>query len=213
VETVKVKYNYVPKEEVAFCPENYTVQQAYDLLKETGYRCVPVLSEDGTQFKGQIYKVHLLEYLYENNGSHEAPITDLIKNKEAFVEEDESFFKSFLTIRRLPFLAVMSETGIFAGILTHANVMDVLEDSFGMRTGGYTLTVTTHEEKGALKRLLALLKDYNVEGLLTLDNGEHYIRRIVVNLPKELTEKDIDQLITKLEPKGFRVPYVDKIKG
>ncbi|OZM58659.1 hypothetical protein CIB95_03570 [Lottiidibacillus patelloidae] len=208
---MKVKYNFVPKEEVAFCPETFNVQQAYDLLKETGYRCVPVLSEDGTQFKGQIYKVTILEYLYENNGYHEESIEGLVKNKEAFVTEDDSFFKSFLSIRRLPFLGVISETGDFAGILTHANVMDVLEDSFGMRTGGYTLTVTTHEEKGALKRLLTLLKDYNVEGLLTLDNGEHYIRRIVVNLPKELSEQDIEQLVKKLEPKGFRVPYIDKI--
>jgi CBS domain containing-hemolysin-like protein len=211
VDIVKVKYNFVPKEEVAYCPENYNVQQAYDLLKETGYRCVPVLSEDGSQFKGQIYKVHILEYLYEENGYHEDSIEALIKNKEALVTEDDSFFKSFLTIRRLPFLGVMNETGEFSGILTHANVMDVLEDSFGMRTGGYTLTITTHEEKGALKRLFTQLKDYNVEGLLTLDNGEQYIRRIVVNLPKDLTEQDIDQLIKKLEPKGFRVPYVDKI--
>jgi CBS domain-containing protein len=208
---MKVKYNFVPKEKVAFCPETYTVQQAYDLLKETGYRCVPVLSEDGAHFKGQVYKVHILEYLYEQNGSQDASIESLLKNKDAFVTEDDSFFKSFLTIRRLPFLGVMSETGEFAGILTHANVMDVLEDSFGMKTGGYTLTVTTHEEKGALKRLFTQLKDYNVEGLLTLDNGEQYIRRIVVNLPKDLTENDIQQLVKKLEPKGFRVPYIDKI--
>jgi CBS domain-containing protein len=211
VNAVKVKYNFVPKEDVAFCPENYTVQQAYDLLKETGYRCVPVLSQDGSQFKGQIYKVHILEYLYEQDGSKEESIEGLVRNREAFVTEDDSFFKSFLTIRRLPFLAVMSETGEFAGILTHANVMDVLEDSFGMRTGGYTLTVTTHEEKGALKRLLTLLKDYNIEGLLTLDNGEQYIRRMVVNLPIDLSEKDIERIVKKLEPKGFRVPYIDKI--
>jgi CBS domain-containing protein len=211
VSVLKVKYNFVPKENVTFCSDTYSIQDAYDLLKKSGFRSVPVLNEDGTEFRGLIYKVHILEYLYEQDGNQEDSIEVLIKNKDAFVTEYDSFFKSFLTIRRLPFLAVMSETGGFAGILTHANVMDVLEDSFGMKSAGYTLTVTTHEEKGALKRLFTLLKDINIEGLLTLDSGEQYIRRIIVSLPKEVKESDIEELVKKLEPKGFRVPYIDKI--
>jgi CBS domain containing-hemolysin-like protein len=208
---MKIRYNYVPKNEVKYCESTFTVKEAYEFLKETGYRSVPVLSEGGKKFEGLIYKVHLLDYLYEEKGSAEASIDSLVKNQDAFIYEEDSFFKTFLTIRRLPFIAVLNENEQFLGIITHANVMDVLEDSFGMKTGGYTLTIATIEHKGAIKDLVSLLKDINIDGMLTLDNGEKYLRRIIVNLPGELSPERVKALVAKIEEKEFRVTHVDQI--
>ncbi|MBD8067430.1 cyclic di-AMP binding protein CbpA [Bacillus sp. PS06] len=209
---MKIRYNYVSKNEVKYCDESFTVGQAYEHLKEIGYRSVPVLAEGGKKFLGFIYKVHLLEYLYEKKGTESDPIESLIKNQDAYIFEEDSFFKTFLTIRRLPFIAVLNHSNEFIGIITHANVMDVLEDSFGMKTGGYTLTIATIEHKGAIKDLVSVIKDINIDGLLTLDNGERYLRRIILNLPKELTEEKVKKVIRKLEEKEFRVTHVDQIK-
>ncbi|MCH1627566.1 cyclic di-AMP binding protein CbpA [Fredinandcohnia quinoae] len=209
---MKIRYNFVPKTEVKYCDENLTVQQAYDFLKETGYRSVPVLAENGTKFVGLIYKVHLLEYLYERQGTEQDKISSLIASNDAFIFEEDSFFKTFLTIRRLPFIAVLNSANEFIGIITHANVMDVLEDSFGMKTGGYTLTVATIEHKGAIKELVSVIQDVNIDGMLTLDNGEKYLRRIILNLPSELSEDKLQRVIDKLEEKEFRVTHVDRIK-
>ncbi len=208
---MKIRYNYVAKNEVKYCESTYTVKEAYEYLKETGYRSVPVLSEGGKKFEGLIYKVHLLDYLYEEKGSPEASIDSLVKNQDAFIYEEDSFFKTFLTIRRLPFIAVLNENEQFLGIITHANVMDVLEDSFGMKTGGYTLTIATIEHKGAIKDLVTLLRDINIDGMLTLDNGEKYLRRIIVNLPGELSPEKVKALVAKIEEKEFRVTHVDQI--
>ncbi|MBE4909518.1 CBS domain-containing protein [Bacillus luteolus] len=208
---MKIRYNYVPKNEVKYCESTLTVKEAYEYLKETGYRSVPVLSEGGKKFEGLIYKVHLLDYLYEEKGSPEASIDSLVKNQDAFIYEEDSFFKTFLTIRRLPFIAVLNENEQFLGIITHANVMDVLEDSFGMKTGGYTLTIATIEHKGAIKDLVTLLRDINIDGMLTLDNGEKYLRRIIVNLPGELSPEKVKALVAKIEEKEFRVTHVDQI--
>ncbi|QOR67710.1 CBS domain-containing protein [Cytobacillus suaedae] len=208
---MKIRYNYVPKNDVKYCESTFTVKEAYEYLKETGYRSVPVLSEGGKKFEGLIYKVHLLDYLYEGKGSPDASIDSLVKNQDAFIYEEDSFFKTFLTIRRLPFIAVLNENEQFLGIITHANVMDVLEDSFGMKTGGYTLTIATIEHKGAIKDLVTLLRDINIDGMLTLDNGEKYLRRIILNLPGELTPEKVKALVAKIEEKEFRVTHVDQI--
>ncbi|MCD7036164.1 cyclic di-AMP binding protein CbpA [Metabacillus sp. GX 13764] len=207
---MKIRYNYVKKEAVKYCDIGSTVKDAYEMLKETGYRSIPVLSENGTKFEGLIYKVNVLEYYFEEEGKEEESISALIKDKDACINENDSFIKTFLTIRRLPFLGVLNESGEFTGILTHANIMDVLEDSFGLKTGGYLLTVATKEHKGAIKELVSTVKDVNIEGMLTLDNGD-YLRRIVVNLSHDLSEKKLQKIISKLEEKDFRVTYVDDV--
>jgi CBS domain-containing protein len=209
---MKIRYNFVPKSDVKYCHDDFTVQQALQFLNETGFRSVPVLSKNGTTFEGLIYKVDILEYLYEKNGDANASILTLVESKDAFVYDEDSFFKTFLTIRRLPFIAVLNSENEFLGIMTHSNVMDVLEDSFGMRTGGYTLTIATIEHKGAIKDLVSLIRDINIEGMLTLDNGEKYLRRIILNLPGSLEEDEIQAIKRKLEAKEFRVTHIDRIK-
>lgn len=208
---MKVRYNFVPKQDVQYCEPNYTVKDAYEKIKETGYRCIPILEDNGRSFVGLVYKVHLLDYLYEGKGSENDSVESLIQNKDAFIFEEDSFFQAFFTIKRLPFIAVLNEGNEFLGILTHANVMDVLADSFGMKTGGYTLTIATIEHKGAIKDLVTMLKDINIDGMLTLDNGEKYLRRIIVNLPAELPEDKLKRIVKKLEEKEFRVTHVDQI--
>ncbi|WP_226683326.1 cyclic di-AMP binding protein CbpA [Sutcliffiella horikoshii] len=208
---MKVRYNFVPKHDVEYCEPTYTVKQAYEKIKDTGYRCIPILTNDGNTFLGLVYKVHLLDYLYEQKGSPDDSLEVLVKNQDAFIFEEDSFFKAFFTIKRLPFIAVLNEENEFLGILTHANVMDVLADSFGMKTGGYTLTIATIEHKGAIKDLVSMLKDVNIDGMLTLDNGEKYLRRIIVNLPAELPQEKVNKLVKKLGEKEFRVTHVDQI--
>ncbi|MGD6817496.1 cyclic di-AMP binding protein CbpA [Metabacillus sp. 84] len=208
---MKIRYNYVKKEAVKYCNLSNTVKEAYDRLKETGYRCIPVLDEGGKKFTGLIYKASLLEYYYEQKGQDNDSIASLVKDQDAYILEEDSFIKAFMSIKRLPFLAVLTEDQEFTGIMTHANIMDVLEDSFGLRTGGYLLTVATKEHKGAIKELVSTIKDVNIEGLLTLDNGD-YLRRIVVNLSHDLTEKKLNKIISKLEEKEFRVTFIDDVR-
>ena len=98
-------------------------------------------------------------------------------------------------------LAVLNDYNEFVGMLTHSNIFDVIEDSFGMRTGGYILTIATQDCKGTIKELGTLLKAYNIGGLFTLDNGDQYIRRVIVNISDELDETRLKQLIGKIEKK------------
>ena len=73
-----------------------------------------------------------------------------------------------------------------------------------MRTGGYILTIATQDCKGTIKELGTLLKAYNIGGLFTLDNGDQYIRRVIVNISDELNEKKLKRLIEKMREKGIQ---------
>ncbi|MCT4794435.1 CBS domain-containing protein, partial [Exiguobacterium alkaliphilum] len=46
----------IPKKDVVTISETATLREALDTLEKTGYRCVPVLDETGTFFRGNIYK-------------------------------------------------------------------------------------------------------------------------------------------------------------
>ncbi|MEH7459569.1 cyclic di-AMP binding protein CbpA [Bacillus sp. JJ1127] len=207
---MRVKYHFLPKQQVIFCKSDDSGEQALKLMNEKGYRAIPVLAEDEKQFKGIIYKVDILEQKC-NGGLEDIRVKDIWEDQSAFIFEKDSFFRAFYVIRCLPFLAVLNEYNEFVGILTHSNIFDVIEDSFGMRTGGYILTIATQDCKGTIKELGTLLKSYHIGGLLTLDNGDQYIRRVIVNITDDLNEKALKQLIAKIERKGFRVSHVDYI--
>ncbi|MFC3882148.1 hypothetical protein ACFOU2_00860 [Bacillus songklensis] len=83
--------------------------------------------------------------------------------------------------------------------------MEVLEDALGVKAGGIHLTVATPESKGSLHNITDILKHYNIEGLLTLDNGTRLFRRIGVTLPLCTPSQDIVTLTHMLEKKGYRV--------
>ncbi|MBO9128449.1 cyclic di-AMP binding protein CbpA [Bacillus sp. 165] len=208
---MRVKYHFVPRTDVVYCLETESIGEAAQKMKESGYRCIPVLLKDKVTFAGLVYKVDILEYLYEKNGKKEDNVTSIVEDGHAYVFERDSFFRAFYTIRRLPFLAVLNDSHHFVGILTHSNVFDVIEDSFGMKIGGYTLTLATHDNKGTIKELGTVLKNYNIGGLLTLDNGDEYVRRIIVNISDELSQVELEKLVAKIEKRDFRVSRVDRI--
>lgn len=208
---LRVKYHFLPKQQVVTCSESEDAERALEIMDCSGYRAIPVLTEDSKTFKGIVYKVDMLENKCREKEGKKESVSEIMENEQAFIFERDSFFRAFYTIRRLPFLAVLNDYHEFVGILTHSNIFDVIEDSFGMNTGGYILTLATHESKGIIKELGTLLKSYNIGGLFTLDNGDQYIRRVIVNLTEDLDEKELETLVARLEKKGFRVSHVDRI--
>ena len=120
-----------------------TVAEALATINESGYRAVPVVDEDDT-YKGSIYKMDLLEYLLEHNGDENASISPLVKHEDIHLDENVSFLNALLEIKALPFISIVKD-GKLTGILTHNQVESVLEDAFGLKTGGINLTVASSE--------------------------------------------------------------------
>lgn len=208
---MQIKYNAIPKRDVKYCTEEFTIQEALTMLEETGYRCIPVLDKEGQKFIGNIYKSRIYEYIIKNTGSTEEKVTHLVKDEDIFTYEQSSFFKIFFTISKYPYVAVLTEDGNFSGIVTHANVMALLEDSWGVKSGSYALTISTHEYQGALKKIVSIIRKYtNIQSLLTLDNESTFLRRVIVTLPKHTSEETFHEIVEKLQKEGFRVFDIEK---
>ncbi|PGZ97540.1 hypothetical protein COE51_14720 [Bacillus pseudomycoides] len=207
---MRVKGNYVSKKEVLFCKDTYTLQEALDHLNRTGYRCVPVLDKKEEAFIGNIYKVDILEY----KGSLDNNVTELLRNKDGYVKEDSSFFKVFFTIKELPYIAVVDNSGFFLGILTHKKVFELLEDAWGLHSSMYSVMVGTQDYNGAIQKLSTVLKKYSgIQSLMTFDNNALYVRRIMFTLGEGFAAEELQPLLKDLEGHGFRVIHVEEMKN
>lgn len=201
---------YLPKQDVVIAHTEQTVMDVLTKIKESGYRCIPVV-DSNEEYKGMIYKVHLIEYIYEDGGDKNTPVEQLLKHQDAFISERSSFLNALIDIKSLPFLNVV-ENGKLIGILTHNKVESVLEDAFGLTTGGINITISSTEAKGMIEKLTKTLRGENIEGMFTLDNGSVLARRVVITLEGDKSDDDIENLSGKLEKNGFRILHIDRIE-
>lgn len=209
---MKIKYNIIKKEKVRYCKESFTLREAIEELETSGYRCVPVLDDSGTYFRGNIYVQEIYRGIVKETANWDDSVMKLVEDKGVSTYEQSSFLRIFTNIKKYPYLAVLNEEEKFTGILTHANVMGILEDSWGLKTGSYTITISTQEYQGALKNIVASLKKFtSIQSLMTLDNESTFFRRVIVTLPKEISEKTLEKVVKHLEDEGFRVFDIEKI--
>ncbi|MEZ7172356.1 CBS domain-containing protein [Sporosarcina sp. OR05] len=178
-------------------------------INETGFRCIPAV-DDEDNYKGMIYKVDLLSYLYEEKGDDSHSINHLLKHQDIYLAEDASFLSALLKIKALPFISVV-ENGKLLGIITHNKIESVLEDAFGLKTGGINITLASTEARGMIRKLTTTLKDENIEGMLTLDNGSALARRVVLTLEDGKSDEEMKKMRDKLEKNGFRILQMHRI--
>lgn len=200
---------YVELNDVTVVNNEKSVKDVYTLLKESGYRCIPVVDDAGN-YKGMIYKVHLMEDLYEKDGANKTSIDHLLSHTETYITPHSPFLKALVQIKALPFISVV-ENGKLTGILTHNKVESVLEDAFGVHTGGISLTLSSIEAKGMIEKLTKVLRGENIEGLFTLDNGSVVARRVVITLERGKSEAEIESIKNKLEQNGFRILHAENL--
>jgi CBS domain-containing protein len=210
---MKVKSNYLTKSKVTYVTENMSISEARYTIIQSGYRCIPVLDEKEEKFVGLLFKETTSDYIIDNVGSVKENVSRVVEEKDAFIHENTAYFKVLFSIRRLPFMAVVDDDHNFLGIITHSKVMDILQDSYGIKNGGYSLTVSTTEGKGSLRKLFtAIHEEYNIEGVFTQDAGKQFLRRVVITFNKSVTRKEIDELIHRVEANGFKVADIEDLR-
>ncbi|WP_246594644.1 CBS domain-containing protein [Evansella tamaricis] len=88
---MKIKYNIIPKENVRFVLETFTVREALEELEESGYRCIPILDETKSFFKGNIYAQDIYRAIVKEAASWDDSVMALADDKEVFIDEQASF--------------------------------------------------------------------------------------------------------------------------
>ncbi len=208
-----IKELSLAKTRVRTVPETVTLEEALELLEEYGYRCVPVLDESGTIYRGNIYRMHL--YKHKSEGKDMTlPVTHLLKNATKYVHTYSSFYSIFFMIKDLPYITVLDENNHFYGILTHSALISLLEQSWNLKNGSYVLTIAVGGEVGDLANVAKIINRYSsIMSTMTLDSEQDSIRRLVMTLEPEATAKDVEKISAHLDRRGYRVIQVEDLQN
>lgn len=193
--------------------ESVTLQQALDILEDTGFRCVPILDETGTIFRGNIYKMHIYRHK-SRGGDLNLPVTYLLKNATKTIPINAPFFKVFFNIKDLPYIAVLDENSHFYGILTHTKLLNMLSEAWNVHTGSYVLTVISSGQRGELAEMSNIIsKEVSIAGCMTLDARKNaLVRRNLFTLQPNVSIEQLQKIIAELEENNYRVSEVDDLQ-
>ncbi|HJB23286.1 MAG TPA: CBS domain-containing protein [Candidatus Jeotgalibaca pullicola] len=204
----------IARRDLTVVKESATLQEAIDILEESGFRCVPILDETGTLFRGNIYKMHIYRHK-ANGGDMNLPVTYLLKNATKFISIDSSFFKVFFTIKELPYIAVLNKDNTFFGILTHSSLLNMLAQSWSVDVGSYVLTIVAPSRRGDLYQITRIInKTSSIASIITLDaTRDDVLRRVLVTLPADLTKNQLSTIIQSLEKQDYSVVTVEDLRS
>lgn len=203
----------IPKRKLTVVKESATLQEAIEILEESGFRCVPILDETGTLFRGNIYKMHIYRHK-ANGGDMNLPVTHLLKNATKFISIDSSFFKVFFTIKELPYIAVLNKDMTFYGILTHSSLLNMLAQSWSVDVGSYVLTIIAPGRRGDLYQITRIINKYSsIASVISLDvTRDDILRRVLVTLPAGISKSELDTIIQALEKQDYRVVSTEDLQ-
>lgn len=213
-----IKSLVIKKDYLTTVNENATLEEALKTLEDSGFRCVPILDDTGTIFRGNIYKMHI--YRHKSQGKDmNLPVTYLLKNATKTIKVNSPFFKVFFTIKDLPYISVLDEENKFYGILTHSRLLDMLSDAWNIKNGSYVLTVLTDNSRGNLAKMSKIISKYcAIAGVMSLDaptagKTDNAVRRILFTLPAGLTEDVLKEIVKRLEKKGYVVAEIEDLQA
>lgn len=194
--------------------EKATLAEALKILEDSGFRCVPILDDTGTIFRGNIYKMHIYRHKSQG-GDMNLPVTYLLKNATKTIKVNSPFFRVFFNIKDLPYIAVLDEENHFYGILTHARLLDMLSDAWNIKNGSYVLTILSDNDRGNLVKMAKIISKYsNIAGCLTLDvKTGKLVRRNLFTLPIGVSRETMTAIVNRLEKKGFVVPEIEDLQS
>lgn len=209
-----IKSLVLKKEFLTTVKETVTLEDALKILEDSGFRCVPILDESGTIFRGNIYKMHIYRHKSQG-GDMSLPVTYLLKNATKTIPVNAPFFKVFFNIKDLPYIAVLDENANFYGILTHAKLLGMLSEAWNVDVGSYVLTVMSTGERGDLAKMSKILAKYvSISGCITLDaKRDEFVRRTLFTLPAWTDENTLNEIVSRLEKKSFRVVEIDDLQS
>lgn len=164
-----IKTLVLQKDKLTTVNETATLEEALNILEDSGYRCVPILDASGKIFRGNIYKMHIYRHKSQG-GNMQLPVTYLLKNTTKTIDVDSPFFKVFFNIKDLPYIAVLDESHNFYGILTHAKLLEMLSEAWNLDISSYVLTIMSTGERGELEEMSKIITKYtSIEACITLD--------------------------------------------
>ncbi len=192
------------------------VLDAIKLLKERGYRRLPVVDDgnlvgivtdkdlkDAMPSKATTLSVWELNYLLAK-----LTVAEVMAKPVITVEADEPLEEAALLMEEYHIGGLpVVEKGDLVGIITITDVLRAFIEVMGLREGGLRITLDVEDKPGALERLGAAVKPSNIVSVATA--GRRDGKRVVVI---RVTGEGIDTVVDRLKASGERVLDVRETK-
>lgn len=204
-----------PKEQIISISEEYTCQDAIQLLESEGLRCAPVLDATGQIFRGNIYRYHLYQqkFRYPEVDLATLPVTRFIKNTTKVVRTSDSILRLMFVMTDLPQIAVLSDQNTFIGIIYHRTLMQFFAQAWLSDHAKYVLEVTSSNQVGDLARITKLVTRYtDIITSITFEETQFRTpNKIFYVLPKSIDLVALNDLERLMARKGYPTKHY-KIK-
>ena len=171
-------------------PPSTPVMEAMQLLREAGYRRLPVVRDgrllgivtdrdlkEATPSTATSLSVYELNYLLSK-----LTLKDVMRTPVVTIGPEEAIEQAALTMEehRVSGLPVV-EKGAIVGILTITDLLRAFVDFLGLREGGRRVTVDMPDAPGSLAKAAAAAPPSNVEAIVTAgaaDGRRHLVFRV-----------------------------------
>jgi acetoin utilization protein AcuB len=184
-------------------PPTTPVLEAMQLLREGGYRRLPVVKDgklagivtdrdlkEATPSKATTLSVYELNYLLSK-----LTVKDVMRTPVITIGLDEPIEQAALTMEahRVSGLPVIDRESL-VGILTITDLLRAMVDVLGLREGGRRVSIEMPDTPGALARAAAAAPPSNVVAVVTAGVGDGDVRRLVLRVVGEGADGFADRL-------------------
>lgn len=185
-------------------PED-TLQQAYDVLGQKGYDCLPVKNA-AKQLVGIIQLTDIYEACMKD-GRQVAlpkPVKDVMITSVVTIHPDEIIERAakLMLQRDVPMLPVVDD-GELKGVIHESDLFRSFGEMLGVDSGTTRLTLVVPDRKGQLARISEIIRDAGVSitHVATFHSSVMDQYKVVVRVETESTRP----LVELLEQYGFKV--------
>lgn len=119
----------IPKSQVAYVEEGYTLRQVAEKLQYHGYSAIPILTNDG-KYIATISDGDLFWYIKERQGmnyetSENIRISEVpLKRRVDAIRFDADMKELFKLVIQQNFVPVLDDLGVFMGIVTRKSIIE-----------------------------------------------------------------------------------------
>ncbi|KAA0259431.1 CBS domain-containing protein [Deferribacter autotrophicus] len=210
------------KKDVVVVNKNDTILDALHLMREHGFRRLPVL--DGEKLVGIITEKDIKDFspskastldIYElHNALAKYEVKDAMTTDVITVRPEDPIEKAAIILRDKRFggLPVVNDKGKLVGLITAVDVFDVFVEAMGIREKGVRINILVEDKPGAIAELAKIVKQFslNIISLATFYIKEKPgLRDLVLRINGD--EKNIELCVEEIKKAGFDVTSVLKM--
>lgn len=131
MKSTNILFFLIPKSQVVYGEDDYTLRQVSEKLQSRGYTAIPILNKDG-QYLYTVSDGDLFWYIKENSDlnlkkAEGIPISSIKRRREVKAIKFDAEVKSlFNLIVEQNFVPVLDDKDVFMGIVTRRSIIEYL---------------------------------------------------------------------------------------